>query len=209
VNVSEDEVMDFLIGEADEIGRAYEVNVREILSDSLHQALAIFEKINAGDDMGSLARTYSKRKEWAACGGQSGFFRVSTRPDIGFHALDADTGVLVGPLKTAEGYSLFRVLGKRMIPGGGAISYDSLKVLARQSVLSAKATKVLNEYVASSARRHNVKISYNRLKSVSISKTNMVTRRFIGFGGSMTAVPGLPPLWEWVDKTRDYIKVFP
>lgn len=60
-----------------------------------------------------------------------------------------------------------------------------------------KEESILNEHVARAALRFHVKMYYNRLRHIEISPTNIVTRRFIGFGGTMLAVPNLPPLWEW------------
>ena len=56
--VTNDEVLRVLEGKVDVIGRDYEINIREILSDSLREALSCMEKIVAGGDMKELARRY-------------------------------------------------------------------------------------------------------------------------------------------------------
>jgi hypothetical protein len=41
-----------------------------------------------------------------------------------------------------------------------------------------------------------------RLRALKVNESNMVTRRYIGFGGVITAVPSIAPLWEWKDPER-------
>jgi len=209
VTVSNEEVLNYLIGHADLIGRDYEVNVREVLSDSLKEALSLMEKIIAGGDMKDVARNFSKRKEWAVHNGESGFFVAADYPEIGFRALDSDTGKLIAPVKVPTGYSVFTVLGKKQAPGDSIMSYDSLKTLIHNDLRAEKVQQLLNTFLASAAKNHDVKLYYNRLKKVEIPPTNLVTRRFIGFGGSMIAVPALYPLWQWVRETKDVREIFP
>jgi len=54
-----------------------------------------------------------------------------------------------------------------------------------------------------------VKLYYDRLKKVEIEPINIVTKRFIGFGGTMLAAPTLYPLWQWVGETENVQHVFP
>ena len=50
---------------------------------------------------------------------------------------------------------------------------------------------------------------YARVTHVEIPPINMVTRRFIGFGGSMLAVPTLYPLWEWTGERGGATEILP
>jgi len=50
---------------------------------------------------------------------------------------------------------------------------------------------------------------YARVAHVEIPPINMVTRRFIGFGGSMLAVPTLYPLWEWTGEQGGATEILP
>jgi parvulin-like peptidyl-prolyl isomerase len=209
VRVEDDEVLTDLVTHAQDLGRSYEVNVREILSDSLSESIAILERMTRGEDMATLARKFSKRQAWAVRGGESGFFPVSEHPEIGFRALDSDSGRTVGPVKVPEGFGLFTVLGKRSSGNSRSPTYDSLKAQIRRGLYLEKQQTRLNRYVASAARKYQVKLFYNHLKNVEVSPTNMVTKRFIGFGGTMMAVPGLYPLWDWVRNAADVEEVLP
>lgn len=64
------------------------------------------------------------------------------------------------------------------------------------------AADAVNAYIASLADRQKVMMDFEKLRRVAVTPSNMVTRRFIGFGGSMMAAPMLPHLWEWLDLWR-------
>jgi len=209
VTVTDEEVASYLMKHIELIGEAYEVNIREILSDSLRESLAMLEKIMGGADMKQLARENSKRRQSAARDGESGFFRVGQLPEIGVRALDAPPGTLLGPVRVPNGYSVFTVLARRRRPGDSALSYDSLKTVVHGELLVRKTQARLNAFVAAAAESYHVKFHYDRLQKIDIPPINMVTKRFIGFGGSMLAVPLANPLWEWVREAKGVEKVLP
>jgi hypothetical protein len=197
IQVSNDDVLRALEDRVGIIGRDYEINVREILTDSLREALSCMEKIVGGAAMEELARQASRRKAWGAKGGESGYFPLADHPALGIRALDAAPGKLVGPVRLPEGYSVFTVLGVRRVPGDTTFAFDSLKTVIRAGLLEAALRERLNRYVASAAGRYNVTLYDKRLGGVEIPPVNIVTRRMLGFGGSVLAVPALFPLWEW------------
>ena len=209
VTVTDDDVVSFLVEHGAILGVPYEVNIREILTDSLATSLRLLDRILNGEEMGSLAREYSKRRGWTDRGGESLWFRVSGFPDLGFRAMEADSGSLVGPLRVRNGYSLFRVLGKRRVAGDSLIAYDSLKVLTREKVRQTKGEQLVNTRLAAFARTHRTTIYYNRLPRVEVTRQNMVTRRMIGFGGVMVAVPTIIPKFDWVKEARNVEGVLP
>jgi hypothetical protein len=209
VGVGDEDIVEYLVTHPDIIGSGYRVNIREILSDSLRQAVHVMEEINQGKKMKDLARAYSRRKSWAERGGESGLFAVNVLPEIGVRALFADSGSLVGPVKCANGYSVFTVLGKVRLGRDTKLAIDSMKTAVKGELLYEKEHGTLNAFVASVARDYRVTMYYNRLKNVAVSPVNIVTRRFIGFGGSILAVPALNPLWEWVGESNAVREIFP
>jgi parvulin-like peptidyl-prolyl isomerase len=209
VNATEKEVMDYLVSHPDEIGNDYLVNVRELLSDSLSTALSMLERVVRGEDFRKLCQTFSKRKGWAERGGESGYFAAARVPEIGFLALESDTGKINGPVRTGDGYSIFAVLGKKQREGKNVISYDSLKGLVKEQLLSDKMDERLDEFVAAVAKNYPVTLYYDRLRQLSISPVNMVTKRMIGFGGTMPASPGLMPMYRWVDQAASVRQIYP
>ena len=209
VGVSNDEVMAYLVSHADLLGKSFEVNVREILSDSLKQTLNIMEQVIGGDNMAELARSHSRRSAWAVRGGESGFFRVTEHPELGFAALAEDTGKLAGPVRLPEGYSIFKVLGKREAGKDTTALFDSLCTTVRKVILSEKRQAAINDAISSLAKDQHVRIDAKKLGTVSIQSTQMATSRYLGFGGVILAVPMINPQWQWIKEVEGIQNLLP
>jgi hypothetical protein len=200
---AEEDDMEVLIENGRRIDPSYEVDVREILTDSLPEALRCMDRLIGGADMAEMARRVSNRPAWSVNGGESGFFHVRSYPELGIRALAADTGQLVGPVAVKGGYSVFRVLGKRGNAVNEGISLDSLRNLLRPGIRAWKRRHEVDRFIAGLARKYNVRMYYERLQNIDILRHNMFTRRLIGFGGMMNAAPVLKPDWGWV---REYLR---
>ncbi|HTO93911.1 MAG TPA: hypothetical protein VMM80_06045 [Bacteroidota bacterium] len=200
---SEEELVRGLIGNARLLDPAYEVNVREIFTDTLSRAQRYRDTLMTGYDMASLARRVSQRRAWAERGGESEFFHVRSFPELGVRALLADTGALVGPVSVGGGYSLFRLIGKRLGSGKGGVTLDSLRLMLRDEIRSAGRQRAVDRLIASLAEKFGVRIDYEKAKAVTLFSHDMFTRRYIGFGGMMNAAPLLAPQWGWV---ADYLR---
>ena len=121
----------------------------------------------------------------------------------------SDTGKLIGPIKLPEGYSIFKVLEKRWPELSEFPAADSLRWETRTSALAAKRQSSLDAYIASTARKYGVKFYYEKLPSVEIQPSNMVTRRRLGFGGTIAAYPLLYPNYRWVKSMKESQPVLP
>jgi hypothetical protein len=208
IRVSDEDVIEYLVSHPGLVGATCRVNIREILTDSLREALDEMNRISEGENMERVARESSRREGWAQRGGESGFFSVTALPEIGIRALFADTGRLLGPVHVPNGYSIFTVLAKEY-PGGKSARIDSVKAAIETELLSEKERLTLEAFISSVARDYRVTLYYNRLKDVEISPVNLVTERLIGFGGVILAVPALNPLWKWVRESKAVKEVLP
>jgi parvulin-like peptidyl-prolyl isomerase len=209
VRVTEEELVKAMMENLSVIGDIYQVNVQEILCDSMTTVERIFESLAHGIPLDSLARKYSQRQPWAAAGGISGYFPLSQHPELGCRAMLADTGVLIGPVKLSEGYTVFKVLGKKRAGGGEYPEVDSIRINVKANLTARKRHQSMNVYLANLAKKYSVEIYYRNLSSVEIQPANMFTRRIIGFGGVITAAPMLTPNWEWVKEWREGGKILP
>jgi hypothetical protein len=201
VTVSDEEVMASLVARVRSFGRAYEVNVREVLAESLATVLQALDRVNRGEPLADVARMLSRRTEWARRGGESGFFRVDSLPELGVAALWTDSGAYGGPLSLREGFSVFQVLGKRVAVRDSVPPPDSLKAVSRRLVRAERQTRAVQNAVGELARKAGVHIDEEKLRALYVNPSNMVTRRYVGFGGVITAVPSISPLWQWGDDT--------
>jgi hypothetical protein len=200
-HIDDDQIAAYMLGRDPQLGDSNYVNIREIFSDSLRQLLQLAIRVNAGESMEKLARSYTLRKEWRERDGESGFFPIGEHPTIGVAAMKADSGILMGPVHTENGYSLFKVLGKRLLPGSLHV-LDSLAVESRDGLLAQKQNEALERYVATLAGKFSVTLRYDNLSELKIRPVQMVTKRTIGFGGAIPAVPPLSPLTDWPKKVE-------
>jgi hypothetical protein len=199
IKVTDDEIAASMVKKNPALGNSNYVDIREIFSDSLRKLLQLAIRIRHGESLAELAGTLTERKEWRVRQGQSGFFPIVEHPTIGVAAVKADTGILVGPLRTEHGYSLFKVLGKRLRRGLDQ-TLDSLAIVSRDELIAQKQDEAIERYVATLADRFPVMIKHENLSKLQIQPFPMVTKRLIGFGGAIPAAPPLAPLTEWAKK---------
>jgi parvulin-like peptidyl-prolyl isomerase len=209
VQVTEAEEIDELIKSLPAIGKEYYVNIQEILCDSAGAAARVLDDLGKRIPFGSVAQRYSIRKAWVAAGGISGYFPISEYPILGCTAMLADTGVIIGPVKLPEGYSIFKVLGKQKSAAGNYPSVDSVRINVHTNLMTNKRQQSLNRFIAGAANKNDVQLYYDKLHEVDIQPSNMFTRRYIGFGGVITASPLLYPNSEWVKEWQDAKNIIP
>ncbi len=198
VEVSEREILEYYSRNATLFGAKVEVNIREILVDSVKLAQDLRKRIGNGEDMSGLARNYSKRKEWRERGGESGFFSITEHGDLGFYASSADSGQIVGPLRIKEGITIFRMLEKRQHLDSNKQNFAQVKRSVAERLLKQKRQQTLDKYIGSLAKKYGVAINEGNLHHVKTTSTSMFTWRHIGWGGVIVAVPSVNPQTEWI-----------
>lgn len=196
VRVADADLLDHLMNNKELFGPQFEVNVREVLCPSAAEMEFVLAELHKGVSLEQLAFTRSIRPQWSARGGESGFFPVIDHPEIGFRALLADSGTIIGPVSLLEGESVFTMLGRRRTENA-LTEFDSLRHNIAVRLLAEKRKLAMDRAVASLARRQKVTIDYEKLKRVKVTLIPTFTRRYIGFGGRMTAVPLMMQLWDW------------
>lgn len=202
VKVTDDDIRGYFVEYGAVLGKWYEVNVREVLSENLSAASAALEELQQGRKLEDVARERSIRKEWASRGGESGYFAGSQHPELLFYAFEADTGKLIGPVKLPEGYSFFTVLGKRRTDSLSTTMFDTMKTNVRNRLRIERQSETVDSFISGSAKELKVRFHYEHLRSVPVTPTNMVTSRRMGFGGEINAVPALVPQWNWSRKMQ-------
>ena len=207
IKVTDQDVYNHLLKNKEMFGSNYSVNIREILSDDLGGVSTIMQAIGNGKNLADLAGTYSKRTEWASRGGESGLFKILDHPELGFRALLADTGKLVGPLKLKEGYSLFTVLRKQRT-NSAIVSFDTLRDNIEKRLITEKRKDTVDRFIASLAREQHVTIDSDKLKRVKPTLIPMFTRRYMGFGGMMSATPLLMRQWDWMKEYQKHTQPY-
>ncbi len=195
--IADDEAFQALaLHEPELVRKTCEVDLEEILSPTSQEASDVRRALDGGARLDSLAARRTHRTEWVATRGRSGWFAIPRHLELGYLAMLSPRDSLVGPIHLPEGWSNFRVLGKRL----GADSLRARESLERerQRVEGDRRTERAARYVASLAEGVPIRIDEAAVRKVDILPSNMVVKRSLGFGGGMTAAPTLTPLWQWM-----------
>ncbi|MFA6541740.1 MAG: peptidylprolyl isomerase, partial [Bacteroidota bacterium] len=163
-------------------GATMMVRLREILVDSVALAKSLKERLNRGEDFAALASRYSKRKEWAKRGGESGFIDVSKWGELGAFASSAKIGEIEGPWRIRGGLTIFEVLERKIIDDSIRNNFSDVRKTIEQKVLQEKRRQTVNRYIGSLAKKYNVTIDEEALRKIPTTTTSMFTWRNIGFG---------------------------
>ena len=178
---------------------AEQVNILEILNSSLDTMQVILDKLKNGADFKKLAKQYTQRSWTKDKGGEFGYFPVTMYGEIGRAASNMKIGETYGPLKVPEGYSLFKLIGKKEAQKVPIKSFDQNKDKIKSALFAKRLEYYFNKYTTKFANKFGFTADLNLLKSVKVTNINMFTHRYMGFGGVIAAVPYTDPEYNWID----------
>jgi hypothetical protein len=175
-----------------------QVNIVEVLTGDLNVVEKILHEYADGADLHDLAARFSTRQMTKASRGEFGFFPVTSFGEIGSNAGRANIGDLVGPIHTEEGYSIFKVLGKKEEGTQDTRPFDEVKKEIRRTLLGMKNYHGLIKYTVRLAREYGITIDNKVLDGIEVTNIFSVTYRYMGFGGRILGAPLISPSTEWV-----------
>jgi hypothetical protein len=196
--VSDEEVMNYYKKNNREILIPKQVNIIEVLTDSLEVIEKVLNGLRNGQDMRTLAKMYTKRIWTKDKEGEFGYFPVTKYGDIGRIAGTMDIGEVFGPLKVPEGFSIFKLIGKKDEKKEEPKPFEDVKDKVKDDLKAAKLQKSVVDYTVKLANEYGVTVDENVLKSIKTTYIVMFAYRYMGFGGRIIAVPMEPPFSEWV-----------
>jgi parvulin-like peptidyl-prolyl isomerase len=178
-----------------------QVNIIEVLTDSLELINKIRSDIDAGVDIKVLAAKFTKREWTKSKQGEFGFFPVTTFGEIGRIAAKMEIGDIYGPLIVPEGYSVFKLIDRKEKRVKEPIKdFELEKEKIKRNLAENIAYEEILEKTVSFAERNKIEINYKKLQAIKVSTINSFAIRQMGFGGKITAVPLLAPFTEWVNE---------
>jgi len=184
-----------------------EVNILEILTDSLEVIEKVLNELSDGKDFKQLASIHTKRKWTKENGGEFGFFLSTMYGEIGRIAAEMNAGEIYGPLKIPEGYSIFKLIGKR--ESGNKLISSGSNQEQKKEIFYKKLDELFVEKTLKLANKYGVSIKKEILKNLEVLDLNMFTYRYMGFGGRITAIPITYPFSEWYNKWQGSLKENP
>lgn len=210
IDVTEEEVIQYIKNRSIKSPEVILVNVQEILVDSLDQVEMILNKLKDGEDFGELAQKYSKRKWAAGKKGEFGFFPTNLYEEIGRVAEKLNIGEIFAPIETKEGYSIIKLLDKKIEkPNEEITDFTELKDKIAKELKEKKFNEQRDKLVAELAQQHIKNINFELLNSTKVTALNMFVYRYMGFGGKMTAVPIIAPYTSWFEIFKKNQKTLP
>lgn len=187
-----------------------QVNIVEVLTDSLEIVDHVISELEKGVPIRELASKFTKREWTKENSGEFGFFPVNTYGEIGMIASRMEIGEIFGPLNLKEGYSIFQLIGKEerkiVLPSK---TFEEVKESLRRELAEKEAwNKIINKTV-DLANKYRFKINADVLKSIEVTSINSFAIRNMGFGGKITAVPLTAPFVDWIYRLQDKTEQLP
>lgn len=208
-HVSDQEITDYYSERYKEKVLPVQVNIIEILTDSLEIVERVFNEISAGADFKELAKKYSKRSWTKETGGEFGFFPVTMHGEIGKIASGMNIGEVYGPLKVSDGYSIFKLIDRKEQGVEQPQSLDDVKQELKMTLTYKKMSDKLIEFTTRLANEYGVTIDEQALSSIKTTNLAMFVYKYFGFGGRMPAVPLTSPFHEWIKQWEESRKDLP
>ncbi len=200
VKVTEEEVYEEYAKEHNTVTYPKQVNIVEILTDSLEVIEKVLKELDKGTDIRDLAEKYTKRESTKDKGGEFGLFPTTSYGEIGRIAGTLEVGEIFGPLETEEGYSIFKLIDKKEDEEKLPKPFEEIREELTMKIKSERASDTMINNTVDLANKYGVSIDENLLYNSKVNNLTMVVYRYMGFGGRILAVPMTTPFIEWVEK---------
>ncbi len=199
IEVNGDEVEKFILN-SDDYKNPVEVNITEVLTPDLETMEKVMNELSAGRSISELAKIYTIRDSVKNKGGEFGFVHTAKLGELGRRALEINPGEIFGPVELEEGWSIFKLNGKRNSVSN-EMNPDSTETSdARENLIRKKYQEKLNDFVYGSASNLKLEVNEKILNEINLTNVNTIVYRYFGFGGKMLAVPFMKQISEWREK---------
>lgn len=197
VTVSDSEIANYLSEINHNTKNAILLNIVEIYNNQFEQMMTVLEELSKGADIKELAKKYNQREYTKKNDGEWGYFLASAAGKIGEIASQMRIGQIYGPVKLDGGYSIFKLIDKKIVTDSLFKMNEEPKDFIKMKVSLVKINKLINEKTVQLAQKYGFQINENLLNNTNVSQINTFTYRLIGFGGKIAALPVTLPIFEW------------
>lgn len=208
IEVNDDEVYQFYMSRNGEQSNL-QLKIVEILCADLRTIETALTELQNGKSFEELAAKFTERELTKNTNGEFDWFYSNQYGEIGKNAATMEVGEIFGPIFTPDGYSLFKLIGKKKTEKLPDETFEQLK---NQLKIDAKANKLsdkFDSYTSSLAKKYGVNIYTSALNNLVTTQLNMFTYRYIGFGGVISAFPYLSPWYNWAKKSENNVELLP
>ncbi|MCF6270412.1 MAG: peptidyl-prolyl cis-trans isomerase [Melioribacteraceae bacterium] len=196
-NVTDSEVEEYFAKSKSLNGSKLLINIIEIFSDNLEVIESVFNELGEGTDFRKIASEYAQNENSNL---ESGLVSANSKGEIGRIAKDLNIGEIYGPIKTENGYVIFKLIDKKREKAKLPREFDEIKHQLKIELKSKNISNKMIDNTVKLANKYGVKVNEKLLYNLPVTNYNMMVYRYMGFGGRMIAVPLTPTFIEWVEK---------
>jgi hypothetical protein len=176
-----------------------QVNILEILNDNLEVFETVLNELDKGKDFRDLASKYTQRENKKKSGGEFGFFPAESSGEINKIVSKLKIGEVFGPVKLPEGYSLIKLIDRRLLEDSSRVLFNKQKEVMKIQLKYSKFDKLVEDSTASLAAHYGISVNMNELDKIEVIPVNVFVMRLIGFGGKIAGMPSVIPIYKWID----------
>ncbi len=202
VKVSDEEIQNFYKQKYHVLLPTPQANVLEIVNKDPEVIETVFKQLEKGVDFRLLAKKYTQRMYTKKNGGELGWFSIHETGEIGKVASKMKIGQVYGPIKVPEGYSIIKLIGKRILKDTSAVKFDEVKESIKTQLSLKKFDWKVETKTIKLAEEFGIYIDEKVYLNTEVLPTKMFTMRYLGFGGKMAALPLTVPLYNWYNQYR-------
>ncbi len=207
VKVADPEIEQYYIYSLTDSAKLNSLFVQKITVPDLDQVREILDLIDKGKSFEEITEGFKPEQE----------IKLDTVPDFDMKSLgeSADiiaqlsSGEIYGPVKTADGYSIVRVIEKNNIPDSTRMKINDIKDNIRTRLFIDKLNNLLEDKTIELASKYGIIINRNFLQAENFSDVNMFVHQYLGFGGRIAAVPYTTPFYKWYHKWKSESGITP
>jgi hypothetical protein len=194
IKITSDELNNFFDSHRDEVLKDIELRVQIFSLDNIDEAADVLNRLN-------------KLKSFVEDTTGAVWLHAYQLGELGAVLAELNNGAVYGPVFIKGKYTIFRLLEKKSGIGREEIS-KSIQA-AEDLLLAQKRAEVINKYLADLTTGQPTKIFESRLDKMDVTPIQMLTFRYIGFGGKIIATPTLYPREDWIKYLKDKHEILP
>lgn len=185
VTITQSEADIFFAAHHDEVLKGIDLRLRVYETENINQAFEIYTRLTREKDS-SVAES-----DTTVC-----WVKAYDLGEIGAVLAGFKRGEVYGPVVNNGKFFLYQIFDKKSSVNNAAIK-NSVQV-AEEILLTDKKREVLCRYIAKLAKENNVRLFSHNVLGIRVTPFQMLTYRYMGFGGRILAVPALYPREEWI-----------
>ncbi|MBT8380130.1 MAG: peptidylprolyl isomerase, partial [Ignavibacteria bacterium] len=174
ISISDEEVNTYVGESLDANKLIIKIKILELLTEDLKIISNTINELERGADFRDLAVKYTIREEAKENNGEIGYFSLRDFGEIGRIAATMEIGEMYGPVQVPEGYSLFKVIDKKVETFPEESSFSSVKNKIKIELKYNKFSEEIIEKTVELANKYGVKVNQEILESIEVLNTTTV-----------------------------------